>query len=73
MTWAEIINTPRQGLGFEKISRLTVSLPDTVPDDKRNQIIAFRFGRLARFLGFRDARVFHVLWIDVSGETYDHG
>lgn len=73
LTWAEIISAPRRGLGAEKIATLNVTIPNVVPADKRSQIVAFRFGQLARFLGFRDGRVFHVLWIDPAGKTYDHG
>ncbi|MEO5372870.1 MAG: hypothetical protein H7840_01180 [Alphaproteobacteria bacterium] len=72
MTWAEIMRAPRQGLGFEKIGSLNVTIPGTVPADKRGRIVAFRFGQLARFLGYRDGRVFHVLWIDPAGRCYSH-
>lgn len=73
MTWAEIMQAPRKGLGCEKIGTLKVRIPSAVPRDKHDKIVAFRFGQLARFLGFRDGRVFHVLWIDHAGKAYDHG
>ena len=72
MTWAEIMRAPRQGLGSEKIGDLKVAIPNTVPADKHGRIVAFRFGQLARFLGYRDGRLFHVLWIDPAGKSYDH-
>ena len=72
MTWTEIITAPREGLGSEKISSLKVTIPATVPSNKQGLIVAFRFGGRARFLGYRDGRVFYVLWIDPKGKTYDH-
>lgn len=70
LVWAELVQTPHKGLGSEKIAALKVPIPAGVPAD---EILAFRFGALARFLGFRDGRLCHVVWIDARGRTYDHG
>ena len=75
LTWAVIGAAPRRGLGSEKISQssLRVPIPASVPVDKRDKIVSFRFGGgVERFLGYRDVRVFYVVWIDPHGKAYDH-
>lgn len=73
LTWSQIISSNRRGLGAEKISTLNKPYPTCVPADKRDKIISFRFGHLARFIGYRDQRVFYIVWIDPNGELYSHG
>lgn len=75
ITWAQIIGLPRQNLGFEKIAlALRVAIPDSVPEAKRDSILCFRFGgNLERFIGYRHGSTFEIVWIDHSGQTYDHG
>jgi hypothetical protein len=72
-TWGALRNAPRHGLGYEiiKRSKITASIPDVVTQDTK--IIAFRFCALAPVVGFRNNRIFHVLWLDRAFTLYDHG
>lgn len=75
ITWAQIIGSPRQKLGCEKIApALRVAIPDSVPEAERNSIMCFRFGGdVERFIGYRQGSTFEIVWIDHGGQTYDHG
>ncbi|RMJ55604.1 hypothetical protein IPC1271_20340 [Pseudomonas aeruginosa] len=55
MSWQQIKQAPRHGLGFEIIGR---------PSFK---------AAIAPMVGYRDGRVFHILWIDRDFTVYDHG
>lgn len=71
MTWAELIQAPRDGLGQEIIANLNVPRPASVSPDVN--ILSFRIGGLERMIGYRDGQDFHVIWVDVAGAVYDHG
>jgi hypothetical protein len=73
LTWAEIKCAPRHGLGFEKISQSAISagLPSHITADV--VLIAFRFSGKAPMVGYREKRIFHVLWFDRDFTLYDHG
>ncbi|RZT56963.1 hypothetical protein EV283_1020 [Sphingomonas sp. BK036] len=72
MTWAEIGNAPRHGLGTEKIARssMSVALPPVVTQD--TNLLAIRFSGKKPMIGFRDGRVFHVLFLDKDFTAYGH-
>lgn len=73
MTWMEINQAPRHGLGTEKIPReqIEAKLPAAVTED--TNLIAFRYNGLKPMVGYRDGRIFHVLWLDWDFKLYDHG
>ena len=66
ITWAQIIGSPRQKLGCEKIAAaLKVEIPDALPNDKRESLQCFRFGGdVERFIGYRHGSTFEIVWID---------
>jgi hypothetical protein len=70
LTWLEILQAPRQGLGSEIISRNSIipAIPPTITPDLR--CLSFRFGQGARIIGFRDSQVFHVVWVDPNHRVY---
>lgn len=72
MTWLEIRNAPRHGLGAEKIPRSAIraSIPATVSEDA--DLIAIRYNGLHPMVGYRDARIFHVLFVDHTMTVYAH-
>lgn len=72
LTWSQIRQAPRHGLGYESINRnaLTVSIPDDV---KGETIIAFRFCGMAPMIGVRREATFYVLWLDRGFTAYHHG
>lgn len=73
MTWAELRRQNRERLGSEKISAsIRVGIPQSVAPEKKEDLLCFRFGNLERFIGFQDGATFEIVWIDHSGECYDH-
>jgi hypothetical protein len=72
LTWEQLRNAGRKGMGYEKIARSAInpSIPAVATEDVN--LIAFRFCGNAPFVGFRVHRVFHVLWLDRSFTLYDH-
>lgn len=73
MTWQEIHNAPRHGLGTEKIARaaLRPALPPGISEDVT--FLAVRYHGKRPIIGYRDGRIFHSLFIDHSFSAYDHG
>lgn len=73
LTWAQIAVAPRKGAGYEKIARnsLKSGLPPHLTDDVN--VLAFRFFGNAPMVGYRDGRVFHILFLDRDFTLYDHG
>lgn len=71
LTWGQIRQAPRHGLGYEKISHTDLNVP--VPDDvSGDNIIAFRFHGLAPMIGVRREATFYVLWLDRGFIAYNH-
>lgn len=71
LTWNEIINASRQGLGQERIPELDRKKPSIVPREAK--IIGLIFHGKRRMVGFRDGNgTFHILWFDHNGKLYKH-
>jgi hypothetical protein len=75
LTWAQIGQAPRHGLGFEKIDRKSITgkdsaIPNVITDDVN--IIAFRFHGKAPMVGFRREDTFFVVWLDRAFSLYNH-
>jgi len=68
-----ITNSPRHGLGYEKIARTSIRAP--IPTDITDDVtfIAFRFYGKAPMVGYREGYIFHILWIDRDFTLYSHG
>jgi hypothetical protein len=73
LTWNQIRNTQRHGLGSEKIERssLHVAIPKAIKEDAT--FIAIRFSGLKPMVGYQDGRIFHIIWFDKNYDLYDHG
>lgn len=72
MTWQLIQESPRDGLGCEKINQnsLKVPVPAFITEDVN--ILAFRVTQSFRMLGYKDEEIFHVLWLDPNLKCYAH-
>ncbi len=70
LTWGQITQAPRQGMGTETIpqDRIIPAIPRHITPDIR--LLSWRFGRGARIIGYRDEQVFHVVWIDPNHRAY---
>jgi hypothetical protein len=71
MTWADIMQSPKEQFGCEIIEKLKVPKPSFITEDIR--ILAFRFlGTDCRLIGYRDGQYFYVVWVDWTLQVYDH-
>lgn len=73
MTWQQIFQAGKHGMGFEKIARdgIKPGIPPHIGEDVN--LIAFRFYGKAPMVGYRDRATFYVLWLDRDFTLYDHG
>ncbi len=71
LPWKEIFRADRHGCGFEKIDPENIRRPIPTAVEGRN-IIAFRFHGKAPMVGFKDGKVFHVVWLDRDFSLYKH-
>ena len=71
-TWKQIFNNHRQALGFEKLewNAIKAPIPNYVTEDA--EFICFRFHGDGRMVGYKEDRIFHILWLDGSCRLYDH-
>ncbi len=69
MTWQQVMQAPREGLGHEKIPRAQVTVPITASADAEH-VLSFRYGDAQRILGRRDGALLHVLWVSHGHEAY---
>lgn len=70
LTWGEIQQAPRTGLGHETIDQgnLKHPLPGHITPDQR--ILAFRFGSAGRFVGYRDDEKLRIFGIHPAHDAY---
>ena len=73
LSWIQLKLGGRHALGCEIIPReaLRKPVPKKVPNDVN--IIAFRCHDMIPMVGYRDGRIFHIIWIDWVLDLYDHG
>lgn len=73
LAWNDLQNAPKHGLGAEKIpqNRIQASIPPHVTPDVT--FLAFRFSGRKAMVGYRQERLFYVLWLDRNFTLYDHG
>ncbi len=74
LTWAEIAAANRHKQGFEVIAHDSItgdSVPGHITDD--TNLLSFRFCGMKPMVGYREGRIFHVLWFDRDFTLYDHG
>lgn len=72
MTWSQIQNAPRHGLGQEIIKHEAIKpqIPSIVKED--TNLLALRYNGKKPVVGYRDKDVFYVLWIDSKYSVYSH-
>ena len=74
MTWRQIIQAPRHGLGSERIPRraIKVGVPRAITEDV-SEFLSMRFHSNAPMVGFRIGQIFYIVWLDRNYSIYDHG
>ena len=72
LTWNELINAPRHGMGFETIRRSEIRRPMPVQITEDVTLIAFRFSGKNPMFGYRMDGMFHIVWFDCNFDLYDH-
>lgn len=72
MNWQTMYNTVKN-TAIEKIPQeaFLKQLPPKTPGDR--VFYSARGNGKARIIGYREGKVFHVVWLDRKGEMYDHG
>lgn len=73
LTWQELYQTQRHGLGSEKIHRNAIKapIPSCVTADVED-FLALRFNSKAPMVGFRSQNIYYILWIDRDFTLYNH-
>lgn len=73
LTWNELIQAPRHGMGLETIARKAIkgTIPSHITEDVT--FIAFRFSGKKAMIGYRTEGMFHIVWFDRDYNLYDHG
>jgi hypothetical protein len=74
MSWREIRQSDRHGLGIEEISSrsLRASMPTISFINQETVFHAMRFDGKKAMVGVRVEKVFYVLWFDRSFTLYNH-
>jgi len=74
LTWREISNLPREQ-GFEKIEKTSfksiAGIPNKFKDEKQIDVFRLPGGR-GRLIGFIDAEIFYIVWVDTDFDMYAH-
>jgi hypothetical protein len=73
MTWQQIMQARKQGLGHEKIplKQIKASLPAFAKEEEF--LLSFRFCGKAPMLGLREGATLRILHLDRDFTAYDHG
>lgn len=73
LSWAELAQTSRHGLGYEKLpqQQVRVRKPSNLSPDTR--LVAFRFNGLKAMVGHREGATYHILGLDYNRKMYKHG
>jgi|WetSurMetagenome_2_1015567.scaffolds.fasta_scaffold00004_2 hypothetical protein len=73
LSWDEIKQSGRHGMGSEKINRksIRVSFPQEITPDVED-FLALRYSGNKAFIGFRNRYIFHMIYIDSDFSVYKH-
>ena len=73
LTWNELRQAHRHGIGSEKIERTAIKrpIPSHITEDVA--LLAFRFSGKKSMVGYRMKEMFHIIWFDRDFTLYDHG
>jgi hypothetical protein len=73
LTWNQIKQQDKHGLGTEKISKSSIKapIPRFITEDV-DDFLVFRYHGLRPMVGYRQKDVFYVLWFDHNFSLYDH-
>ncbi|WP_340124449.1 hypothetical protein [Methylobacter svalbardensis] len=73
LTWNQIKQLDKHGLGTEKIPKAQIKAP--IPrfiTDELDHLLVFRYKGLHPMVGYRQRDVFFVLWFDHDFSLYSH-
>lgn len=73
ISWSQIKQLPRHGLGTEKITKscIRAPIPKFVTEDL-DGFLVFRYMGLNPMVGYRQRDIFFVLWFDHDFTLFDH-
>lgn len=70
LSWAQIQQARRQGIGFELIPRKQIKVPLNSFADNLDDVLSFRLSGRWRLIGHRDNRVLSILYVDPDHGAY---
>ena len=75
LTWNQIIQDNHHGKGCEKIPQNSIkeSLPSNTPGDRKFLSLRLGHGKNSVIVGWRENKIFYIVWIDPNGKVYSHG
>lgn len=71
--WRDIRESPKHGIGTEKISRKAIKAPIPTSVTQDVTLLALRYKGKNPIVGYRDGRTFYLLYIDKDFTLYNHG
>lgn len=75
LTWTNINESPRHGFGTEKlpVNQIKPDLPKFISPDVKELLVFRANGDNRPFLGLRNGKIFHILFIEEKfGDVYNH-
>jgi hypothetical protein len=72
MTWQQVTQADRHGLGHEQITRGQILVPLDKLGEDVTFVLSFRYGHGHNpMLGHRDGATLHILWVSHGHEAYN--
>jgi len=73
LTWNEIKQAHRHGLGTEKVPKNAIKAPTPrfITEECKHYLV-FRYHGKKPMVGYRKGEVFYILWFDADFTLYDH-
>jgi hypothetical protein len=74
LNWVDITLSHKKGMGSERIPRteIKVPIPPSITPDLE-EFLSIRYNGKRPMVGYRDERVFHIVFLDHNFKVYDHG
>ena len=70
LTWQDLAQSHRHGLGHEKIPRAQLQVRCTLSEDV-TEVLSFRYGHgFDPMIGHREGGLLHVLWVSHNHDAY---
>lgn len=74
LRWVDITLAHKRGMGSERIPRseIKVPIPSSITPDVED-FLSIRYNGKRPMVGYREDRIFHIVFLDHNFTVYDHG